>query len=122
MSRAVGAVIYLVWLVWQVISLSVHLGRDVLTPGLDITPRIVRLPLRCATDLEVTLMASSITITPGTLVLGVAPTEGDAPRALFVQALYGADADEVMAGLTDMESRLLRMTRGTKAEAEVSSS
>jgi multicomponent Na+:H+ antiporter subunit E len=121
MTRARGAVAYVVWLTWQVISLSVRLGRDVFTPGLDITPRIVRLPLRCTTDLEVTLLASSITITPGTLVLGIAPAADGAPRALFVQALYGADGDEVMAGLTDMESRLLRMTRGRWEEATVSS-
>jgi multicomponent Na+:H+ antiporter subunit E len=113
MTRAWGAVAYLVWLTWQVISLSVHLGRDVFTPGLDISPRIVRLPLRCTTDLEVTLLASSITITPGTLVVGIAPSAQGAPRTLFVQALYGADGGEVMAGLRDMESRLLRMTRGS---------
>src|SRR5699024_4354963 len=35
-------------------------------------PMIVELPLRCATDLEVTLFASSITITPGTLVAAIA--------------------------------------------------
>jgi multicomponent Na+:H+ antiporter subunit E len=113
MTRIPGAVAYLVWLTWQVISLSVRLGRDVLTPGLDISPRIVRLPLRCTTDLEVTLLASSITITPGTLTLGISPSTEGAPRAVFVQALYGADVDEVMAGLRDMEARLLRMTRGS---------
>ena len=62
MSRGPHAVAYLAWLAWQVITSSVRLGRDVLTPGLDITPRIVRFPLRCTTDLETTLMASSITL------------------------------------------------------------
>jgi multicomponent Na+:H+ antiporter subunit E len=120
MSRITGAVAYLVWLTWQVVSLAVHLGRDVFTPGLRITPRIVRFPLRGTTDLEMSLLASSITITPGTLVLGVAPSTGDAPRTLYVQALYGSDEAEVLRGLADMERRLLRMTRGASHDKEVS--
>jgi multicomponent Na+:H+ antiporter subunit E len=118
MTRVTGALAYLAWMTWQVVSMSVHLGRDVFTPGLDITPRIVRFPLRSTTDLEVTLLASSITITPGTLVLGIAPAVGDAPRTLFVQAMYGADEEEVHRGLTDMERRLLRMTRGSSRGTE----
>lgn len=111
-GRLVGGAAYLLWLTGQVIALSVHLGLDALTPGLRVRPRIVKLPLRTETDLEMTLLASSITITPGTLVLGVAPATADAPRALFVQALYGDDEAEVLDDLADMESRLLRMTRG----------
>jgi multicomponent Na+:H+ antiporter subunit E len=111
-TRVTAGLAYFAWLTWQVISLSARLGRDVFTPGLDITPRIVRFPLCSTTDMEVTLLASSITITPGTLVVGIAPATDDAPRTLYVQALYGADGDEVHQGLTDMERRLLRMTRG----------
>lgn len=112
MNRVLAGASYLLWITWQVISLSVHLGRDVLTPGLRITPRIVKHPVPDHTDLEVTLLASSITITPGTLVVGIAPSIGGEPRALFVQALYGGDAAEVSDGLAEMDRRLLRMTRG----------
>lgn len=112
MSKATGTVSYLFWLAGQLISEAVHLGRDVLTPGLRITPRIVKLPLRADRDLEVTILASSISITPGTLVVGLAPATEAAPRALFVQALYGEDEEEVLSGLLEMERRLLRMTRG----------
>ena len=112
LSRLVGGLAYAAWLGWQVIVLSVHLGRDVFTPGLRVRPRIVRLPLVAESDLEMTLLASSITITPGTLVLGVAPATGTAPRTLFVQALYGDDETEVLGDLRAMERRLLRMTRG----------
>lgn len=111
-SRVVGGLAYGAWLTGQVIWLAVKLGADVLTPGLAVRPRIVKFALRADTDLETTLLASSITITPGTLVLGIAPATGTAPRALFVQALYGDDETEVLEGLVDMERRLLRMTRG----------
>lgn len=115
MSRVVGGLAYLGWLTGQIIALSVRLAVDVLTPGLDVRPRIVKLPLRAESDLETTLLASSITITPGTLVVGIAPADETSPRALFVQALYGDDEAEVLDDLADMERRLLRMTRGRQA-------
>ena len=114
LSRLLGGVSYVGWMTWQVVTLSVHLGADVFTPGLRVRPRIVKLPLRTESDLEMTLLASSITITPGTLVLGIAPATDAAPRALYVQALYGSDEAEVLDDLADMERRLLRMTRGRK--------
>ncbi|WP_216629698.1 Na+/H+ antiporter subunit E [Brevibacterium renqingii] len=75
-------------------------------------PMIVELPLRCATDLEVTLFASSITITPGTLVAAIAAGTSTQPPVLFVHALFEESEEEALAGLIDMESRLLAMTRG----------
>ena len=75
-------------------------------------PMIVELPLRCATDLEVTLFASSITITPGTLVAAIAAGTSTQPPVLFVHALFEDSEEDALAGLTDMESRLLAMTRG----------
>ena len=64
------------------------------------------------------MMASSITITPGTVTLGIAPAVGDRPQTLFVHALYGQDRDELVDGLRDMEHRLLKMTRGVAGADE----
>ncbi len=82
------------------------------TPGLQSTPAIVEFPLRCRTDLEVTLMTSSITITPGTLVVGIAAGGNGEPATIFVHHMFSGGRGDVVAGLTDMEDRLLLMTRG----------
>lgn len=99
----------------EIVKGALRIGADVLTPGLRISPAIVALPLQCETDLEISTMASSITITPGTITVGIAPRTGDQPPTLYVHALYGADRDEVLEGLRDMERRLLVMTRGRSA-------
>ena len=75
-------------------------------------PMIVELPMRCATDLEVTLFASSITITPGTLVTAIAAGTSTTPPVIFVHALFEESEESALGGLIDMESRLLSMTRG----------
>jgi multicomponent Na+:H+ antiporter subunit E len=107
--RVIG---YVAWVAKEIVVGALDIAKDAVTPGVAMDPAIVQLPLRCHTDLEVSLMASSITITPGTVTLGVAAADGDSPATLFVHAIYGSDADEVLEGLRDMEDRLLTMTRG----------
>ncbi|MGW9551572.1 Na+/H+ antiporter subunit E [Citricoccus zhacaiensis] len=104
---------YLVWLIGQVISGSLQVARRALTPGTFAEPSIVGFPLRCATDLEVTWMASSITITPGTLVVGTAHGTDTEPATVFVHSVFDSDLNSVRDGLRDMEDRLLKMTRGS---------
>ncbi|HEY4614966.1 MAG TPA: Na+/H+ antiporter subunit E [Citricoccus sp.] len=105
---------YLAWLVGQVIAGSLTVARRALTPGAFAEPSIVAFPLRCRTDLEVTWMASSITITPGTLVVGTAHGSDTEPVTVFVHSVFDADRESVRDGLRQMEDRLLRMTRGPR--------
>lgn len=108
-------VAYTAYLFRQIVVGAVRIARTDLRRELDVSPAIVELPLHCRTDVEITVMASSITITPGTITVGIAPATGPAPATLYVHALYGHDAEEVIAGLRDMERRLLLMTRGRTA-------
>ena len=106
------AVSYVLWLVKEVIAGSLRVARQALTPGTFATPSIVRYDLRCERDLEVTWMASSITITPGTLVVGTAHGTATEPVTLYVHCVFEQDREEIVAGLREMEDRLLRMLRG----------
>lgn len=107
---------YLLFIAREVIAGSVRVALAALGSSSRITPAIIEFPLRCATDIEITVMASSITITPGTLVVGVAAADGDTPPTLFVHSMFDDDRASVVAGLRDMETRLLRMTRGADGE------
>lgn len=106
--------VYGPWLAWQLVLSTLRLAVDVCRPVSTQRPRIVKLSLGDLTDLEVTLLTSSITITPGTLVLGVSPHEGPEPRAAFVQALFGDDEAEVSRELESMRDKLRAATRGGK--------
>lgn len=112
--RALG---YAGWIGVEIVKGALTVARDALTPGSAISPAIIELPLRCVTDLEISLMASSITITPGTVTLGVAAAHGRTPPTLFVHAIYGDDPDQVCADLRTMEQHILVMTRGSDAPA-----
>lgn len=103
---------YAPWLAWQLTVSVVRLAADVGTPGSTQRPRIVKLGMEGLTDLEVALLTSSITITPGTLVLAIAPDDEHGPRAAFVQGLFGEDEPLLMSGLEDMRDHVLAATRG----------
>lgn len=107
------AIRYVLWIAGEILKGTAMIARDALTPGRRSTPQILEYPLRCETDLEITLMASSITITPGTLTVGIASAVGGAPPTLFVHAMY---ADDLASELDEMQRRLLWVTRGREGE------
>ncbi len=112
MSQLWYAVAYVAFILVEVVRGSVRVATATVGVRPRSTPSIVEFPLRCHSDLEVTVMASSITITPGTLVLGTAAGTATDPPTLFVHSLFGRSRAEVLDGLRDMEDRLLRATRG----------
>lgn len=100
------------WLTKEIVKGALMVARDAVLPGVDMQPAILELPLRCSTDLEVSVMASSITITPGTITVGIAGAAAGSPPTLYVHAIYADDPEKVRSALRDMEDRVLRMTRG----------
>jgi len=109
--RALAAVSYLVYVLRAIVAGTWHVCVGAFRRDFASAPAVVEFPLRCRTDGEIVAMASSITITPGTLVLGTAAGTPDAPPTLFVHALFGGTRDEILTDLRDMETRLLRVTR-----------
>ena len=57
---------------WAEIKAHLEVSYRVLHPGLPLKPAIVRLPTNLRTDIGVTVLANSITMTPGTLSVDVA--------------------------------------------------
>lgn len=112
MINPLRVVAYAAWLTVQIVKGALDVARDAVLPGVDMQPAILELPLRCTTDLEVSIMASSITITPGTITVGIASAARGAPPTLYVHAIYASDPDAVRADLHLMEDHVLTMTRG----------
>lgn len=92
---------------WQV-------ARAVLRPG-DIRPGIVAMPLRHVSDAVVTLVANSITLTPGTLTLDT-ERRGDT-AVLYVHALDLSDVDSVREDIAELEKLAVDAFGGPQAQA-----
>lgn len=98
---------YIPWLVGQVLVGAWAIAKDSFTPGSAMQPVVIRYPLRVHKERDIAAFSTSITMTPGTMSIGLADVAEDGrPKTLLVHAVYGADPDGVIAGLADMEERL----------------
>jgi len=62
-------VLYIPWLILEIIKSNLHVAKVVLSPSLPIQPRLVRAKVTQKTDLGKVIYANSITLTPGTITL-----------------------------------------------------
>ncbi|MDN6283546.1 MAG: Na+/H+ antiporter subunit E, partial [Corynebacterium sp.] len=148
LKRIWHIIVYCVWLVGQIIKESLIMASDTFTTGRHIAPVIVYYPLRLTRERDIAAFITSITITPGTLALGVTgPKEVDedaaagkrnlmdaasvatsefrthgltrVQRFVAVHAMYGADPQELLHGLAQMEAKLVPSVRKKKIEFDV---
>ncbi len=58
---------YFVWLFIEIIKANIAVIKAVLSPGLEISPTLTKIPTPQASDIGKVMFANSITLTPGTV-------------------------------------------------------
>ena len=108
-TRTLGAIpyalLYLVVFLREVIVANFDVAYRVLAPGDRLEPEVILVPLRVETDLGITTIANSITITPGTITLDHDPDE----NALYVHVIDGRDPEAIVEPIRTWEDYALRM-------------
>ncbi len=82
--RPLAALHFAGWFAWKLVEANLVVGWEVLTPRNRINEGVVAVPLHGCSDGLTTLVASCVSLTPGTLVLDV---ERD-PLVLYVHVLH----------------------------------
>ena len=99
-----AALLYWFWLGREIIKSGIDVTRRILTPGLPISPVIIRVRATQRTELGRVTYANSITLVPGMVSMDV---EGD---SITVHALTRGYADDLEAG--EMDRRIRAMEGG----------
>lgn len=86
---------------------NARVAFDVATPVWYMKPGVIGIELEAKTDMEITLVANFISLTPGTLSLDVS----DDRKVLYIHAMFMADEEELRASLRELERRLLIVLR-----------
>lgn len=88
---------------------TIDVAKAVLRPHLDFRPGFLAIDMDCETDLEITSLANSITLTPGTITVHI---ERDR-RKIIIHALnVGDDPDAVRRDVKEtLEANILKWTR-----------
>ncbi|MBC6403235.1 MAG: Na+/H+ antiporter subunit E [Hyphomonadaceae bacterium] len=66
---------YSVWLFREIVKANVEVVKAVMSPELEVSPTLVKVPTRPTTDIGKTMFANSITLTPGTVSMEIGEKE-----------------------------------------------
>lgn len=101
---------FLLFFLYELFISSVRVAHDVLTPQHHMKPGVIAIPLDAQTDVEITLFANLVSLTPGTLSLDVSSDRA----VLYIHVMY-LDEDDLDATRAlikaGMERRVLELTR-----------
>ena len=100
--------------IWAVISLFLLFLKElllssfsvfmlVIKPRLDIKPAIFELETELKQDWEITLLSALITLTPGTLVIGIS----DDQKRLYIHAIDFDDIEDAVSSIKDTFERAI---------------
>ncbi|WP_016916567.1 Na+/H+ antiporter subunit E [Vreelandella stevensii] len=91
----------------ELVQANLRVAFDILTPPWHMQPGVIAFPLAARTEMEITMVANLISLTPGTLSLDVS----DDRRVLYIHAMFLDDEDELRRSLKEMEYRALELFR-----------
>ncbi len=91
---------YLYVLIVEIIKANIMVAKIVLQPTIDIKPGIIAVPIDSKTDIGITAIANTITLTPGTLTIDVS----DDKSILYVHAIDATDPEGIAQSIkNDLE-------------------
>ncbi len=98
---------FVVFFTKELIMANLKVAYDVLTPTNLMKPGVIAMPLRAETDMEITMLANAISLTPGSLSLDVSTDR----RVLYVHIMYLYNEHDVLSELKRLETKILRVMR-----------
>lgn len=92
--------------VWELLMANLRVAYEVLTPGYQMRAAIIAIPLDADSDLQITVLANLITLTPGTLSLDVSPDR----KMLYIHAMHVQDVQKFRQNIKQrMERRVMEV-------------
>lgn len=99
---------FILFFLWEMIVANVQVAYDVITPRFFIQPAIVKYQMDARTDVEINLLSTLISLTPGTLILDVSRDK----KTLYIHVMYMKDREKFVQSLKkNIELKLLEILR-----------
>lgn len=102
--RPLGVLAFVGYGLWALVKASAVVAWEVITPGDSTTPGIVAVPLRVQSVGVATLVANTVSLTPGTLTLEIRHD----PLTLYVHVMHLRSTDEVRSEIGELEGYAMR--------------
>ena len=96
------------YFLYEMLKANFQVAYEVVTSNLHMKPGFIKMKLEARTDLEITLLANLISLTPGTLVIDVS----DDRKVMYIHGMYLEDRDKFIESIKDgLEKPLLDIMR-----------
>ncbi len=105
LGRAMWFVCYVFVFLWECLKANIDVAYRVIHPDLLIRPGTIRIRVSLKSDIGLTFLASSITLTPGMTTIDIDKVNG----VLYVHKLYIKDDDRKLAVVDKFEHILSRI-------------
>ena len=107
--RLISCVKLLAFTIWELVRANLQVAWYTVSDLRGLSPAILAVPLEDGlSDLEITLLSTLITLTPGTLTLELSPDR----RRLFVHFIHVREPEVSITQIKNgFEARLLKVTR-----------
>ena len=106
--RGIKFVGFVLYFLSELLKANIRVAMDIVTPKNYMMPGLIRIPLEAKTDVEISLLANIISLTPGSLCVDVSEDK----KTMYVHAMYVEDADEFRREIKNgFERRLLEVLR-----------
>jgi multicomponent Na+:H+ antiporter subunit E len=103
-SRVFNLLSFFMYFIRILITANIQIAIEVLTPTHYQRPRIVRYNVEGLSEAQVTVLANTISLTPGTLAMDISKDR----RFLYVHCMYAADREAAVRALDELRDRLTR--------------
>ncbi len=92
----------------ELIIANIIVASQVLSPRLNISPGVIALPLDVKSDLEITILANMISLTPGTLTMDISPDN----NYLYIHVFHIEDAELIKKNIKEsFEKGIMEVAR-----------
>src|SRR5690606_36956447 len=107
-NRIPKIVNFIFFFMYELLIANLEIAWDLITPGYFMKPGIIKFELSAKTNIEITMLANLLSLTPGTLIIDVS----DDKKVLYIHVMYLKDYDKTTRRIRHgYERRLLEILR-----------
>jgi multicomponent Na+:H+ antiporter subunit E len=107
-SKLPKVIRFILFFIKELVESTLRVAYDVVTPAAHRRPGVIGIPLGARSDVEIVVLATLVTLTPGTLGLDVSEDK----KMLYIHTMFAENPDEVRKHIKEgYETRVLDLLR-----------
>lgn len=107
-NRVPKTIGFVLFLLYSMLVANIQVAYDVITPKYFFKPGIVRYEMKAKSDLEINLLSTMISLTPGTLIVDISEDK----KTIYIHVMYLKSKEKFVKEIREgLEKRLLEILR-----------